>query len=286
MTAEEAITAEWDIHAGPADGLTDEDLVRGWDGVAEWWTSFTNPRGDRNREWVIDPVLFEYLGDMEGLRILDAGCGAGYLARLLTRRGAVVTGVDFSPKLLAMAQEEEARDPLGVTYRQADLADLGPFEDETFDVAVSNVVLQDIRRYREAIAEIQRVLRPGGRFLFSVTHPAFDRPPAQWLQEPEDSERVERRRLLMDRYFERVAIYWSPRGKPAAPGFHRPLRDYFEALHAAGFVVLRLEEPLPSEEALEKHYREFVDFFQAPNFIVVEAQKLASVEEGRAFDGD
>ncbi len=273
MTAEEEISVAWDLRVGPADELTDEDLVRGWDAVAEWWTSLSNPRGDLNREWVIDPVLFEYLGDVQGLRILDAGCGMGYLARLLARKGAVVVGVDFSPKLLAMAKEEEASDPLGIAYHRADLADLAFLGDQTFDAVVSNVVLQDIRGYGEAIAEIYRVLRPRGRFVFSLTHPAFDRPPARWLQEPEDSDRVEKRKLLMGRYFERMAIYWSPRGKPAVLGYHRPLRDYFEALYDAGFVVLRLEEPLPSEEALDRHYREMADFFQAPNFIVVEAQQ-------------
>lgn len=275
LTATEEIPDPWDFRTGPAEEVTDDDIARGWDRVAEWWRSRYTSRGDLLREWVIDPVLFDFLGEVGGRRVLDAGCGTGYLARLLAQRGAEVVGIDLSPGLLAIARGEEAKDPLGVTYHEADMADCSMLEDASFDAAVSNVVLQDIRRYREAVAEIFRILRPGGQFVFSLTHPAFDRPPARWVHEPPDSERVENRRLLVDRYFERSAVYWAPSGKPPAIGFHRPLRDYFDALHEAGFVVHRLEEPLPGREALKKHYREMVDFRQAPNFIVIEALKPA-----------
>jgi 2-polyprenyl-3-methyl-5-hydroxy-6-metoxy-1,4-benzoquinol methylase len=275
MARSEEVSERWTFRTTSAQDVTDEDAREGWDNVAAWWVARYTPRGDVNREWIIDPVLLDFLGPVGGLRILDAGCGGGYLARLLARRGAAVEGVDLSPKLLAAAEAEEAREPLGVRYRQANLADLSCFPDETFDAAVANVVLQDVVRYREAVREIHRVLKPGGRFVFSTTHPAFEAPvPGMWVREPKDSERVEERRhLAVDRYFERVAIYWAPRGKAPAVGFHRPLRDYFEALHDAGFLVARLEEPTPSEEALERHYRHFADMLRVPLFLVVEAVK-------------
>lgn len=275
MTTSEALPSEWDLDVGPAEAVTDEDLARGWDGVAEWWLPRCNPRGDLNREWVIDPVLLDFVGELKDRRVLDAGCGTGYLSRRLAQEGAIVVGVDFSRGLLAFARREEMASPLGVTYHEGDLAEVPFLEDGSFDVAVSNMVLQDVRRYREAVAEIFRVLRPGGRFVFSLTHPAFDRPPARWVHEPPDSARVEDRQLLLSDYFERNAIYWAPSGKPPAIGFHRPLRDYFEALHDAGFVVHRLEEPLPGREALQKHFRQMVDFKQAPNFILIDARRPA-----------
>ncbi len=275
MSPEQEIPPLWDSQTFPADEVSDEDIKRGWNDAAKWWFSRYNPRGDVNREWVIDPVLIAYLGDVRGTRVLDAGCGTGYLARILAQRGAMVVGVDLSSGLLSMARQEEARDPLRIAYHEGDLADLSFLEDNSFDAAVSNVVLQDVRRYGDAIAEIFRVLRPGGRFIFSITHPAFERPPGKWARQPEDSERIEEwRHFIMGEYFDRHAVSWAPHGKPHAIGFHRPMRDYFEALSSAGFVVRRLEEPLPSEEALEKHYRAMADFRRAPNFVVIEALKL------------
>ncbi len=140
---------------------------------------------------------------------------------------------------------------------------------------MSNIVLQDVRRPAEAVAEIHRVLRPGGRFVFSITHPAFEAPvPGRWLVEPADSERIEDRRFLaVDRYFDRVAVFWGPPGKPLAVGFHRPLRDYFEALRDAGFLVSRFEEPVPSEEVVERFPRHFTDMLRVPNFLIIEAVK-------------
>ena len=274
LSRSEEIPERWTVRIAPTEELGDADIRAAWDRVAPWWLARYTARGDINREWIIDPVLLRFLGPVRGRRILDAGCGGGYLARLLARRGGTVHGVDVSAKLLAAAEAEEAKVPLGIRYRRADLARL-PLADGTFDAAVSNIVLQDVRRYRAAIREIHRVLRPGGSFVFSITHPAFEAPvPARWVREPKDSERIEDRRYLrVDRYFDRVAVYWSPPNLPTLPGFHRPLRDYFAALHEAGFVVDRFEEPRPSPEALERHFRIFADLERIPIFLVVSAVK-------------
>jgi len=275
LARSEEIPERWSFRVEPMAGVRDADVRRGWDDIATWWAGRTTAKGDINREWVIDPALLRILGDVRGERILDAGCGTGYLARRLARAGARVDGVDVSAKQLETARTEEAREGLGIRYHQGDLADLSRFRDATFDAAVSNIVLQDVRRLREAVAEVHRVLRPGGRFVLSITHPAFEGPvPGRWVIEPADSERIEDRQgMVVDRYFDRVAVYWGPPGKPLAVGFHRPLRDYFEALHAAGFLVSRYEEPLPLREALRRFPRNFRDMLRLPNFLIVEAVK-------------
>ena len=274
LTESEEIPERWSVGIAPLDTLTDAGIRAAWDRVAPWWLSRYTARGDINREWIIDPVLLEFLGSVRGRRILDAGCGGGYLSRLLARRGGTVDGVDVSAKLIATAEAEEKKDPLRISYRRADLAHL-PFADGTFDATVCNIVLQDVRRYREAIQEIHRVLRPGGSFVFSITHPAFEAPvPGRWVREPKDTERIEDRRYLrVDRYFDRVAVVWSLPGLPPLPGFHRPLRDYFAALSDAGFLVARLEEPRPTPKALERHFRVFADLERIPIFLVVSAVK-------------
>lgn len=282
MSASEEISPLWSFSVQPAETVGDEDVRRGWDAVSEWWIRRYSPRGDINREWVIDPALFRLLGEVGELSILDAGCGNGYLARLLAALGGRLVGVDLSPKLLRIAQEQEEKEPLGIEYHEGDLSNLSMLEDASFDVAVSNVVLQDLRRLRKALQEIHRVLKPGGRFVFSITHPCFERPvPGTWVREPPDSERIEEwKHLAVDRYYDVVAVYWGPVGLPPSVGFHRPLQDFFQALAAAGFIVTRLQEPQGDEEALEKHYRHFADMRRVPLFLVVEAVKEKVVEPG------
>ena len=77
--------------------------------------------------------------------------------------------------------------------------------------------------------------------------------------------------MIVDRYFDRVAVYWGPPGQFLAVGFHRPLRDYFEALYDAGFLVSRYEEPLPKAEALKRFPRYFRDMLRLPNFLILPA---------------
>jgi SAM-dependent methyltransferase len=273
MSRKEEIVAGWSSRVEPLERISEEDSRRGWDALAEWWAAQYSARGDVNREWVIDPALFRLLGDVRGQRILDAGCGAGYLARLLAARGAKLVGVDQSAKLLSLARQEESRSPLGIEYLEGDLARLPALHDGAFDVIVSNVVMQDVLHFQEAFRELRRVLRPGGRLLFSITHPCFERPvPGTWLREPPDSERIEEwKGLLVDRYYDRVAVWWGPAGREPVVGFHRTLEDYATGLREAGFLIARLEEPVPSDDAVRRMYRHFADYRRVPLFLIVEA---------------
>jgi len=279
LSPQEEIVPPWSAKVLPesdADEVTDARISAQWDALADIWTSGYSEYGDVNRRYVIDPALFRILGDVKGLRVFDAGCGSGYLSRLLARRGAAVEGRDISQKFIAMAQELERKEPLGIRYRQGSIVDLGARADATFDVVVSNLVLQDVRDYEKAVGEIARVLRPGGRFVFSIMHPAFASPPIRgWIQEPRDSNRNEDRQYVkVDRYFDRSTEAWGFGDGPRVTSFHRPLSDYFRALADAGFLVRRLEEPVPPPEAIEERPRDFLnEYDRIPLFLIVEAIK-------------
>jgi 2-polyprenyl-3-methyl-5-hydroxy-6-metoxy-1,4-benzoquinol methylase len=115
------------------------------------------------------PGLLDLLGDVAGQRVLDAGSGTGYLARVLAARGARVTGVDVSPRLVAAARE---RDPAGaIDYRAADLSQPWPQAAESFDAVASYLVLNDVPDYRGFAATLAAVLAPGGRLVVALNNP-------------------------------------------------------------------------------------------------------------------
>jgi 2-polyprenyl-3-methyl-5-hydroxy-6-metoxy-1,4-benzoquinol methylase len=115
------------------------------------------------------PPLLEQIGDVTGLAALDAGCGEGYLARLLAALGAHVTGMDASPQLIAMAR---AKDPAGaIEYRVADLSQPLPDYAARFDLIASHFVLNDVEDYQGFLATLGACARPGARVVLSLNNP-------------------------------------------------------------------------------------------------------------------
>ena len=98
-----------------------------------------------------------------GMQVLDLGCGTGIAASLAAARGARACGVDFSPAMLQAARQ---RYPT-LDFREAD-ANALPYEDESFDLVIANFCVNHLAFPLDALAEVRRVLKPGGRFAFTV----------------------------------------------------------------------------------------------------------------------
>ena len=111
---------------------------------------------------MLDAWVLRALGDVSGKTVIDIGCGEGRFCRLLASLGALVTGIDITEALI-----ERARDlgGTGQTYLLGDAEDLADVEDDSFDLAVSYIVIADLLDYRRSIREAYRVLKPGGRFV-------------------------------------------------------------------------------------------------------------------------
>lgn len=120
-----------------------------------------------------DREVLRLAGPVAGLRLLDLACGHGRFARAFARRGAEVVGIDLSGALLEKARAAEREEPLGIRYVQADLAAPDTLVGETFDVVVCAFGLSDIDNLDGALATVERVLRPGGHFVFLLLHPCF-----------------------------------------------------------------------------------------------------------------
>ena len=105
----------------------------------------------------------------EGWRVLDAGCGTGYLSIKLAARGASVTGIDFSERMIAIAR---AANPTG-DFRVDSVSELSTLKDDEFDMVVANYVLMDTPDLEGAIKAFHRVLKPGGVAVLVFSHPCF-----------------------------------------------------------------------------------------------------------------
>ena len=225
--------------------IGERDVAAAWDENASTWAAEVRAGHDRIHEVFTSPRFLEFVPDLAGLSVIDLGCGEGRHTRLFAKRGAQMTGVDISPRMLELARAEEAREPLGIRYQLESSAGLRSFADHSFDAAVSSMALMDTPDFPAVAREVFRVLRPGGGFYFSVLHPCFMGRDSTWGKDGTGREG----RLVPD--------YWSDEpylerwGFADAPPFtilYFPYRleDYVNGLCAAGFRIERVREPRPT----------------------------------------
>ena len=145
--------------------LSDADVDANWSRNADLWAATYDERGDHTRKYYSDPILFEFLGDVAGKTILDAGSGSGYLSRLLAQRGARMIAVENALRFHEIAVDYQRREPLPIELHHGSISAMPFIASESVDAAVANFVLMDVLDYEAAIAEIARVLKPAGRFI-------------------------------------------------------------------------------------------------------------------------
>ena len=181
------------------------------------------------------PAMTALAGDVAGRRILDAGCGSGPLSAALRERGAVVTGIDSSAGMVALARRRLGDD---AALHVVDLNDPLPFADGAFDDVVASLVLHYLEDWGPTLAEIRRVLKPGGRLIVSVQHPFVD----YAIQNPRPD------------YFATTSYTCDMTfgGQSVPMSFwRRPLHAMTDAFTAAGFRLSVISEPQPDPAARE-----------------------------------
>ena len=237
-----------------------------WDIAAEGWVDFVRTGRDYFRDCLNNPATFRLIGSVKGKIVLDLACGEGYNTRILARKGAKVTGVDRSKKLINLARTEERRERLGIRYRRTDANRLKGISDNSFDLVTCFMALQDIEDYEGAVAEAARILKRGGRFVFSIQHPCFEKLVVNGA-----------RISATEKYFDKIEypIEWNMerlRRKLKTVSFHKTLTDYSLALAKSGLFISRLVEPQPTWEAVRKH-PSLKDELTRPQSIIFESIK-------------
>jgi SAM-dependent methyltransferase len=213
-------------------------------------------------------MILQVLGDVSGRRVLDAGCGEGYLSRKLAKLGAKVTGVELSSKMLSYALEEQDREPLEITYHEASITSLPFLPVHSFDIVITNNVIQDVEDYQAAFREFARLLRPGGTYLQIVNHPCFMTPGWGW----ERDAAGKRLHWKVDHYFRRGPFDtpWRPEtGMAPTVYWHRTLGDLVNGLISCGFRIMQLIEPEPPESMRISHPELYESDMRKPDFLVI-----------------
>jgi 2-polyprenyl-3-methyl-5-hydroxy-6-metoxy-1,4-benzoquinol methylase len=184
---------------------------------------------------LIIPNLLSSVGDVAGLAVLDAGCGEGVIARLLAERGARVTAIDISPRLVALAQAQDLQ--RAVTYEVHDLSQPLPQYEQQFDLVVSNLVLNDVPDYEGFINTVGAVTKPKGRFVLS-----FNNPYSALIREKVQNYFDSGAASLYNMAKEGVAVYY----------FHHTLEEYMTAFREAGFLLRSLTDVRMTEEMVAR----------------------------------
>jgi len=267
-----------DLHQ-PAQPLP-EEAAELWEVNSGWWQENFTEGADPEYEEQIIPMLREQLAAIAPRRALDVGCGEGQLSRVAASLPTArqVVGLDPTAAQLAVAlQRQPASTPAaraggpGVdpAYVRANASAL-PFPDESFDAAFACLVFEHIEGTVEALAEVGRVLRPGGTFLLFLNHPLLQAPGSGWVDDH-----------ILDEQYWRIGPYLPEHHGVEEvdknvwiPFVHRPLSTYVNGLAAAGMYVTGMSEPAPPPGFLARA-EEYEQAAAFPRLLVLRAQRAA-----------
>ncbi len=209
-----------------------------WDKYAYEYDKMMGETGDVPHRKLFNPAIQQFLGDVSGKVILDAGCGNGYWARKLSTSARKVIGIDGSKELIEIAKKRGV--PSNVTFKVVDLTKALPFKDSYFDLIISNMTLHYLPNIKAIAKEFNRVLKKGGKIIFSIAHPKYE------------SSKNKKLKIVKVRtkFFTKTLG-----GRARLKEYYEPLSGYKKVFKEAGFKFVDLKEPIIAEEIIKEYPR-------------------------------
>jgi SAM-dependent methyltransferase len=209
------------------------------------------------------PAILSLLPDLNGKHVLDAGCGPGFYTELLLKRGATVTAIDISPKMIAFTKQRVGN---RATIRRASLEEpLDFLTDQSVDVIFSSLVLDYVKNWNSLFIDFYRILRNNGYLIFSTEHPFAK---FKYRDHPE-------KEILAENYYktEYLEIFWDS-FRLLVPSYRRPLSVFFDCLDKSGFQFDKLIETQPTEDFKRNDPEGYDKVMRNPTFLCIRAQKI------------
>jgi len=213
---------------------------------------------EREREGVakdpIMPRMLEVLGDVSGLTVLDAGCGEGYVARILSQQGAKVTAIDIADRLVELGRQKDTEGL--IDYQVANLSEPLPSYEQHFDLIVSHLVLNDVYDYQGFIATLGSVVKSGGRVVLSLNNP-YSYVVRKHITDYFDTGKAFPYRGMAS---EGVKVHF----------YQRTLAEYLHAFFKIDFQLVRLVDvPTPERSLNNKLDKLLPPGYQFPYFMIL-----------------
>lgn len=215
-----------------------------WNAMGDEWFELAQTGEARN--CFIMPNMLKFLGNVQGKKILDLGCGEGGYSRELTKRGAQLVSVDCSSKAIEYAISLARAENLDIEHFVRNSNDLFDIESEQFDVVLCSMMLMDCEDFDGTLQEAYRVLKKGGKVFASVLHPCFDGNHETGIGR--QGVGIERQ-VVVKNYFE-PKEWTAPLHKGTIPVIwrHRTMEDYVKGFLKAGFIIEDVNEPQATDE--------------------------------------
>jgi 2-polyprenyl-3-methyl-5-hydroxy-6-metoxy-1,4-benzoquinol methylase len=259
----------------------ESDAVRdAWEKNGRWWSDRFGEGNDFHLNLVAPPVE-KLLNIQRDEFVLDIACGNGAFSRRMADLGARVVGFDFSTSFVECARERSGAYEDRIEYHVIDATNteqMLALGERQFAAAVSNMALMDMSDI-ESLAEcVPKLLKPGGRFVFSIMHPCFNNPDIRMAMEEEDrdGQLVTTRSIKIGRYLtpfssKGVGIVGQPVPQTY---FHRPLQDLLRPFLAQGMALTGLEERAFSDVSNARSPLSWDHFHEVPPVLAVRMSLL------------
>lgn len=236
----------------------------------EFWNAISKEYAadkTKSRKYIVDPVLFETIGEIKGKKILDVACGTGDLSIQLSQHGGICTGIDFADDLVEIAKSKSNQLSLQIDYHVMNVREIQGLSND-YDIAVVALLFPHLPSKQDigsTLKSIVSVLKPNGRLIIAEPHPSFDY--------------YMRTRLGNGnyRYFESGLVYdfTMDIGSRSlqSQAYHWTLQDYSDMLAESGFAIRRIIEPQPTAESKKLEPTWYQEKVKYPPYIILDCFK-------------
>ena len=246
-----------------------------WNQNAPFWDDYMG-EGNPFQRYLVGPATERLLELQPDEQVLDIACGNGNFARRMAEQGARVLAFDYSETFIERARLRSKVQAEHIEYRVIDATNrdqLLSLGHQAFDAAVSSMALMDMAAIEPLLESLHELLKPNGRFVFSVMHPCFNSGGISKV-----NEEVDREGEIVTQHAVKVSSYLTPTvskgqaiiGQPVPQYyFHRPLSVLFRHCFQAGFVIDGLEEQAFKGEVQPNRSFSWANYPEIPPVLVV-----------------